>query len=151
MTSMTSQQGGKVRPSEATTDADQPQRGRKHIFCINASADHLSLLRDVLQDEHYHVTTSNFVPNSCDQIAALQPDLIIVDLAVTTEADWDLLERLQQDAATNAIPVLVMSTDQRLLDRAAAQQHRYGAERFVGKPFDIDDLLSMVESIIGKA
>ena len=44
-------------------------------------------------------------------------DLIIVDLVVGIRSGWDLLEELQRFASTSGIPVIVTSTDQRLLDQ----------------------------------
>ena len=55
---------------------DRSQEQRKHIFAINGSPDFLNVIRDRFQDEGYNVTTTNFVPNSFEQIAALDPDSV---------------------------------------------------------------------------
>ena len=49
----------------------QRQESRKHIFVVNGTPAFLNLMRDLLQDERYNVTTTNFVPRSYEQIAAL--------------------------------------------------------------------------------
>ena len=97
---------------------DRSQEQRKHIFAINGSPDFLNVIRDLFQEEHYNVTTTNFVPNSFEQIAALDPDALIVDIAVGQRVGWELLEQLHAEAATTGIPVLIVSTDPRLLERA---------------------------------
>lgn len=48
-------------------------------------------------------------------------------------------------------PVIVVSTAPELLERARSEQARYGGQRFIGKPFDIDDVLGAVEELIGAA
>jgi hypothetical protein len=53
---------------------DRSQEQRKHIFAINGAPEFLNIVRDLFQDEGYNVTTTNFVPNSFEQIAALAPD-----------------------------------------------------------------------------
>ena len=135
----------------ATGEAERRQMGRKHVFVVNSSPEFLDFVRELLQDEDYNVTTTNFVPRTFEQIAALAPDLLIVDLVAGLQAGWDLLERLQAEAATRGIPVIVTSTDPRLVGRAEEQAQRYGGQRFVAKPFDLDELLGAVREIIGGA
>ncbi len=132
-------------------DAEQDQMERKHVFVVNSAPDLLDLVRELLQEEFYNVTTTNFVPDTFDQIAAVRPAALIVDLAVGERAGWDLLDRLQGDAVTNGIPVMVVSTSLKLLERAKDQQDRFGGDKFVAKPFDIDDVLDGVRSLVGDA
>jgi DNA-binding response OmpR family regulator len=130
---------------------DRRQEHRKHIFAINGSPEFLDLMRDLFQEEGYNVTTTNYVPRSFDQIAALQPDALIIDVATGQRAGWDLLERLHAQAATSGIPVLVVSTDPQLLEHAERQSARYGTHRHLGKPFDVEEILALVRAMIGKA
>lgn len=130
---------------------DQFAMGNKHVFVINGSLDVLEMIRELLQEERYNVTTTNFVPRTWDQIAALQPDLLMVDLVVGYRAGWDLLERLQLETLTRNIPVIVFSTDAKLLKRAEEQADRYGGQRFIVKPFDIEKLLAAINDLVGAA
>jgi DNA-binding response OmpR family regulator len=130
---------------------DRSQEGRKHVFAINGAPEFLNLVRELFQEERYNVTTTNYVPNSFAQIAALQPDALIVDVVVGQSAGWELLERLHAEAATTGIPVLVLSTDPRLLDRARQEAERYGDHRYLAKPFELDDLLGAIDAMIGPA
>jgi DNA-binding response OmpR family regulator len=130
---------------------DRSQEGRKHIFAINGSPDFLNVIRDLFQEEHYNVTTTNYVPNSFDQIAALDPDALIVDIVVGQRVGWELLEQLHAAAATTGIPVLIVSTDPRLLERVKDQAARYGNHRYLIKPFGLDDILGQIREMIGAA
>ncbi|HEX6738546.1 MAG TPA: response regulator [Vicinamibacteria bacterium] len=132
-------------------EQERAQMARQHVFVVNGHPDLLELLRVLFQREEYNVTTTNFVPNTFEQIEALQPSVLVVDLAVSQRAGWDLLERLRLGARTRGIPVVLFSTDPRLLERARADPARYGGDAFVGKPFDIDEMLGAVERLIGKA
>ena len=123
---------------------------RPHVFAINASVEFLNIIRELFQEEGYNVTTSNFAPNSFAQIEALQPDALIVDIAIGQEAGWELLEQLDADADTAGIPVLVVSTDPRLLARAEAHAARYGKHRFLAKPLDLDAMLEAIQEMIGE-
>jgi len=139
-----------LQDDEVMSDDEHSQRERKHVFCVNGSSEFLDLLREIMQEEHYNLTTTNFVPRTFDQISALQPDVVIVDLVIGIRSGWDLLEQLQLDAATRGIPVIVTSTNQRLLDRVDDKPERYGGNRLIVKPFDIDDLIALVRELIGR-
>jgi chemosensory pili system protein ChpA (sensor histidine kinase/response regulator) len=133
-------------------EAERQQMARKHIFAVNGSAEFLDFIRELFQEEGYNVTTTNYVPRTFDQVAALQPDMLIVDLAIGVQAGWALLEQLQAEAVTHDIPVIVTTTGgPDLLTRAQAQQQRYGGQRFVAKPFDLEELLTTVRELIGTA
>jgi CheY-like chemotaxis protein len=81
----------------------------------------------------------------------LHPDALIVDIAIGQEAGWELLEQLDADADTAGIPVLVVSTDPRLLAHAEAHAARYGAHRFLEKPLDLDAMLHAIREMLGEA
>jgi DNA-binding response OmpR family regulator len=130
---------------------DRTQEGRKHIFVINGAPEFLNLMRDVFQDERFNVTTTNFVPRSFEQIAGTQPDALIVDVVVGQQAGWELLEQLHAAAETTGIPVLVVSTNPHLLEKAQEQAERYGSHRYLGKPFDLDELVATLQEMIGGA
>lgn len=133
-------------------DADErAQQKRQHIFAVNGAPDFLDFVRELLQEERYNVTTTNYVPETFAQIAALQPSLIIMDLAVGIQAGWELLERLAKDAGVRDIPVIVISTNPEYLKTVDSDPARFGGQRFLGKPFDLDDLLTAVDDLIGLA
>ena len=131
--------------------AEGERMARKHVFVVNGHPDFLDVMRELFQGERYNVTTTNFVPRTFEQVAALRPDLLLVDVHVGEESGWDLLERLHADAATAGTPVVVLSTSPRLLERAEAQAERYGGRAYFSKPFDLDELLGVVEDLIGPA
>lgn len=133
------------------TPAERQQRQRKHVFVVNGDTPFLDLMRELLQDARYNATTTNYVPRTFDQIAALQPDLLIVDLVIGIQAGWDLLEALQGGALTHEIPIIVTSTDRSLLDRARADRAHHGSQRYVVMPFDLDNMLATIASLIGTA
>jgi DNA-binding response OmpR family regulator len=142
---------GDISDPGELTEAERIQMGRKHVLCVNGSATFLEFVRMLLEEERYNVTTTNFVPSTFAQIAALHPHLLIIDLEVGKRAGWELLERLRYDAATNDIPVIIVSTDHRLLERVQRDADRYGGSAYIVKPFDIDEMLNAVRNLIGTA
>ena len=133
------------------TSREAAQMTRQHIFAVNGAPEFLNLIRELLQDESYNVTTTNFLPRTFEQIAALAPDLLLIDLVVGERAGWELLDQLQTDADTRGVPLIVFSTSPHLLERAKALETPGGRRRFLDKPFDIDALLGLVRELIGHA
>ena len=130
---------------------EKKQRKRQHIFAVNGAIEFLDIIRELLQEEEYNVTTTNFVPETYEQIATLKPDLLIVDLAVGVEAGWDLLESLANEAETRSIPVIVVSTSGQILNDIKAKPDRFGGQRFLRKPVELDEVVKMVHELIGGA
>ena len=130
---------------------EQTRMERQHIFAVNDTPDFLEILRELLQDEDYNVTTTNFVPETFDQIAVLDPALLIIDLAVGDRSGKDLLAHIADEAKTREIPVIIVSTNQQLLDESQAGAQHLAEHRVLRKPLDLDVLLGMVDELIGPA
>lgn len=137
--------------SETGIRATPEQMTRHHIFVVNGSVSFLDLVRELLQEENYNVTTTNFLPDTFATIETAKPSLLLIDLAVGERAGWNLLAGLRHGATTHRIPVILVSTTPSLLDRAREEHAALGGDRYLTKPFDLDDLLAMVEDLIGKA
>ena len=72
------------------------------------------------------------------------PDLVISDVVMPNMDGYELMEHMQQDPRTQAIPVIFISAGG---DCQAKQRClRLGATRYVPKPFVVEDLLSAVET-----
>src|SRR6476619_1411427 len=77
---------------------DRQRATRKHVFAVNSSPDFLLIVRELLEDEGYAVTTGEFEPNVFTRIVMRQPDALIIDVAGGESAGWDLLRRLHTEA-----------------------------------------------------
>ena len=139
--------GNELEGGRATPE----QMARKHVYVVNGSPAFLDIMRELLQGENYNVTTTNFVPLSFEAIEAAQPQLLIIDLVIGEQAGWDLLTRLRVAVLTRNIPVLLVSTGPDLLEDARQRHDAFGGDRFLTKPFDLDDLLDNINQLIGTA
>lgn len=75
-----------------------------------------------------------------EQVAAVEPDLIVLDVMMPGPSGLDILGALRDGGA----PVVVVSAWSHAEDDALAA----GAARFVAKPFDPDGLRSVVEELL---
>ncbi len=76
------------------------------------------------------------------------PDLIISDIMMPEKDGYEVLEELQQSPETSTIPFLFLTA------KTSKDDHRHsmklGADDFISKPYDIDDLLASVKTRLKK-
>ena len=116
----------------------------RHILAINNEPAVLDLFRDLLGEEGYRVTTQTYADKDLDAIAALAPDLAIVDYMWPEEdGGWSLLQMLRMDPRTAAVPI-VLCTGARQKAEELADHLREMGVRVVLKPFRLEALLAAV-------
>ena len=76
----------------------------------------------------------------------LHPDLIVLDIALPEMDGWDVLGHLRQDPTTRDIPVVVVTAHDTAESRSKADFAT--ADAFVGKPFDLNELRSVISNLI---
>jgi CheY-like chemotaxis protein len=81
-----------------------------------------------------------------DRAEQWRPDLVLLDLELPDISGEQVLAELRADPATRAIPVIVVSAD---VDPDVHHRILAGGARFVlTKPFDINDLLGLVDGVL---
>ena len=104
------------------------------------------LLRRILEPAGYTVVEAASGTEALDQVASLRPDLIILDITMPDIDGVTVCARIKSDPATHLIPVVhitgMTTRNQRLAALAA------GSDEFVAKPFDIEELLTRVRSLL---
>ncbi len=81
----------------------------------------------------------------------LSPDVILVDTALGDgePSGYDVCQSLKSDPATQGTPVLLMVSNQTGVDQARFDA--VGADGFINKPFDTQDLIDKVNAASGGA
>ena len=74
----------------------------------------------------------------------LRPDLIVLDVMMPGLSGIEVLDELRADAELSTTPVVVITA----WSHAEVDAWTAGADRFVSKPFDPDDLSSAVEELL---
>lgn len=123
-------------------DGEKP----KHILVVNDTQEILELFMAILHEEAgYDVTVSSYQPQMLEYVKTLKPDLIISDHVFGEEKiGWQFMQRLKMDRETMHIPVIVCSGAVRELK----EMEGYLMSKNIGvlfKPFDVDELLLMVQ------
>lgn len=75
----------------------------------------------------------------------LDPDLIVLDVMLPGLSGIEVLEEIRNDEKLKGIMVVVITA----WSHAEIEARVAGADRFVSKPFDPDDLSAAVEELLG--
>lgn len=121
---------------------------RRRITVINDDPAFLELMAVLLEeDSGYTVTTFEGIDlPSLEPVRASRPDLLIVDLVMPDgHTGWRFLEAARHDDELRSIPVIVCSADVASLHRHAGELAAIPRLRVLPKPFDIDQLLALVQ------
>jgi CheY-like chemotaxis protein len=121
-----------------------------HILVLNSSEEFLQLMQSLLAEEGYKVSIDTKANEKLEEIAAMRPDLLIVDfLWVNDEAGWRLLQLVKLDPRTTKIPVILCTAGVAEVEALAPQLGRMHIEVVI-KPFDLDDLLNAIRRQLGR-
>ncbi|MGA7206198.1 MAG: response regulator transcription factor [Specibacter sp.] len=103
-----------------------------------------SMLRELLEGEGYTVVTAHDGQRALHEGLSRLFDVIVMDRGLPAIEGLDVLERLRRKGVTT--PALVLSALSNPADRVEGLDR--GAEDYLGKPFDIDELLARIRSLL---
>ncbi|MBI4498684.1 MAG: response regulator [Chloroflexi bacterium] len=93
-----------------------------------------------LEQEGYQVQTAANGAEAIAQVEQELPDVILLDMLMPVMDGWEFARRFRE-RWNRKVPIVVMTAATNAQERAEQIQ----AEGFLGKPFDLDDLLAVVE------
>jgi CheY-like chemotaxis protein len=121
---------------QTTTDA-------KTILICEDEESLRELVRVSLGDGYRFAEAADGV-ESIDMARELRPDLVILDLMLPRKSGVEVLAELRGDRAIRDTPVVVITAWTHAQQAAVAA----GADRFVAKPFDPDELKTVVRELL---
>jgi two-component system phosphate regulon response regulator PhoB len=77
------------------------------------------------------------------------PDLVLLDLMLPDLAGTEVCRSLKEDAATRAIPVVMLTARGEEIDRVVGFE--LGADDYIVKPFSVRELLLRIQAILRRA
>jgi DNA-binding response OmpR family regulator len=108
----------------------------KTVLICEDDANLRTLVRLALGEDGYRFFEAPDGPSGLELARRIQPDLIVLDLMLPGRSGIDVLRELRSRDEFAGTPVLVISAWSHS-DEAAVDA---GADRFVAKPFDPDEL-----------
>lgn len=113
------------------------------ILIVEDDLDILSMMLFLFRKKGYTVTAISKAEEAFKQIEHFLPDIILLDVFLSGADGRNICQQLKKQKGTKHIPVIMISAN----PEAADNMHLYGADDFIHKPFEINDLLSRINSL----
>ena len=121
----------------------QPEPHEATILVADDDPSLRELIRAVLGPAYAFVEASDGL-EVLEVAREVRPDLIVLDVMMPGLSGIEVLDELRADAELNAVPVVVITA----WSHAEVDVWEAGADRFVSKPFDPDELSQAVEELL---
>ena len=141
--------GGHRRFRRSDLDAflGNARGGSKQRILIVDDDDRLrEYLRVNLEMEGYDVREAASADEGLDALDEEPPDLILLDVMMPRVDGWEMLRRVRERHGLDAIPVVMFSGRVDEQEQAAAEER--GAQAFIGKPFDPQQLIASTKQLL---
>ena len=118
------------------------------ILAVDDDVDILELIQMTLTVEGFDVITANDGMSGLEKAKAYSPDLILLDLMMPVMDGFEVIGKLKAESQTRAIPVIMLTARAQTHERV--QGLNAGADDYVTKPFDLDELTARIEAVLGR-
>ncbi len=116
------------------------------ILIVEDEPDIADLVRHHLEKAGLPARTIGNGKQALDLIARDHPDLIVLDLMLPGMDGLEVCRRLRADAATQALPILMLTARSEEVDRILGLE--MGADDYLPKPFSPRELVARVKAIL---
>ena len=104
------------------------------------------VIADNLRFEGYEVDTTGDGNEALGRLRTFQPDLVLLDLMLPNRDGFELCGVLRQGGRT---PVMILSARAQKADKLRGL--KLGADDYLTKPFDVDELLARVQAVLRRS
>jgi DNA-binding response OmpR family regulator len=116
------------------------------LLIIEDDPDQAEALNAYFRVLGYDVFTVNWGEDGVRAAQTVLPDLIILDIRLPGIDGFEVARRVRGDRRTNEIPILFLTEKRERYDRL--QGFEVGADDYITKPFDVQELRLRVRNII---
>jgi excisionase family DNA binding protein len=121
-----------ARPGPTVLIVDDDERLREYV-------------RVNLEMEGYTVREAGSAEEGMEVLDDLRPDLVLLDVMMPKVDGWEMLQRMHERHGVGSIPVVMFSGK---VDEGAGEAAERGAQGFIGKPFDPQELIAQTKQLL---
>jgi len=117
------------------------------ILVVDDDPDISMMLKLMLEYKGYSVTVLSKPDETVKMLQNDEYSMVIIDMLLSGVSGIDICSRIRQNGDTADCPVLMISAHPNAKEICL----RAGADDFISKPFDMNDILSRINSLINKS
>ncbi|MEH2223561.1 hybrid sensor histidine kinase/response regulator [Nostoc sp.] len=115
------------------------------ILAVDDTQDNLILVQAILESEGYEIDLASDGIKALRKIEQSPPDLILLDVMMPGIDGYEVTRRIRNNPAISYIPILLITA---FHQSSVVEGLDAGADDFIRKPFDTDELLARVRSLL---
>lgn len=119
----------------------------KKILIIDDDASIREAVRLTVEEQDFlniEVIESADVASGIQQMKAINPDIVILDLHMPDKTGFDFMDIVHKNKLLGKAKVIMLTADDTLGNLFKAEHKGIGAYHFLGKPFNISELQALV-------
>lgn len=128
-----------VSAADPLLDSPQPS-----LLIVDDIPDNIRFLSKFLMAEGYEVRKATSGAMALRAIAALPPDLILLDVNMGEMNGYELCAKLKENPDTQHIPIIFLSAGSDALDKVKA--FKVGGSDYITKPFQLEEVLVRIQT-----
>jgi len=118
------------------------------ILIVDDEEDILDLVDLSLTADGFDVITARSGPEALEKVKEEMPDLILLDISMPDMDGYEVMRRLKGDRRTSSIPIIMLTAASDKRDKV--RSFSAGADDYVVKPFDADELTARIEAVLSR-
>ena len=122
---------------------------KAQILVVEDQAATADLILEVLKGEGYEAQTVDSLTKARARLKKQPPELLLLDRNLPDGDGVDLLAEIRDDEKLQTLPVIILTAKKDLADKVAGL--RAGADDYVAKPFNTEELVARVAAILRRA
>lgn len=118
----------------------------KRILVIDDDPDVVEVVESWLKTSGYEVYTAYSGKEGLQKCKLLRPDAVILDIIMPEMDGSSVAEEIKDDPGTSDIPIIFLTGA--VKSSEVPKSHIVGGQYFIAKPFNGEDLLTMLRQIL---
>jgi DNA-binding response OmpR family regulator len=118
------------------------------VLIIDDDKDLLDVTTCLLNKKGYEVAVCDNLEDAIKIIESFNPQLIVLDVFLNDIDGLDICRKFKSYPETKHIPIIIFSSYPNMGETAIFE---YGADDFISKPFEVDELIAKMHSVLSQA
>lgn len=136
----------KIATNENSVDFEfRQQENLPQLLLVDDNPYILNLLRKMLVSK-YNIVIAQNGQEGLSVAQDIVPELIVSDIMMPKMDGYEFCQRLKEDMKTSHIPIILLSAKD--TKEAQVKGISFGADAYIKKPFDYQEFLNIIESIL---
>lgn len=120
----------------------------KTVLIVDDNIKNLDLFKDFVESWGYETVTAQQGKDAISLAERYLPDIILLDVMLPGMSGYEVCRELKENTKTRHIPVVMITVLNDIADRIHG--YKIGADQFLVKPVDYNELHAILDSLFGK-